>query len=41
MDGQGQLPTGGNILFKDGHVEWRPFSAMNPNEKFGTPQFQY
>ncbi len=26
MDGGG--PAGGNILFLDGHVEWRPFSEM-------------
>jgi prepilin-type N-terminal cleavage/methylation domain-containing protein/prepilin-type processing-associated H-X9-DG protein len=24
----GSLPVGGNILFMDGHGEWRPFSAM-------------
>ncbi len=24
------LPTGGNIGFKDGHVEWRQFNAMIP-----------
>jgi prepilin-type processing-associated H-X9-DG protein len=24
-----KLPAGGNILFMDGHVEWRRFQEMN------------
>ena len=24
----GAKPEGGNVVFLDGHVEWRPFSAM-------------
>jgi prepilin-type N-terminal cleavage/methylation domain-containing protein/prepilin-type processing-associated H-X9-DG protein len=24
------VPTGGNFLFEDGHVEWRSFSIGNP-----------
>lgn len=27
---QGNLPAGGNILFEDSHVEWRPFKVMEP-----------
>jgi prepilin-type processing-associated H-X9-DG protein len=27
---QGRLPAGGNILFMDGHVAWRPFDQMQP-----------
>lgn len=41
MDAKMTLPTGANILFKDGHTEWRDFSKMAPTEKFGNPQFQY
>lgn len=41
MDSVGKYPTGANILFKDGHVAWRNFEEMFPDEKFGTPQFQY
>jgi prepilin-type N-terminal cleavage/methylation domain-containing protein/prepilin-type processing-associated H-X9-DG protein len=26
---KGSLPAGGNILFLDGHVSWRPFNQMN------------
>ncbi|MHC4807384.1 MAG: H-X9-DG-CTERM domain-containing protein [Planctomycetota bacterium] len=25
---RGTRPTGGNVLFVDGHVQWRPFSEM-------------
>ncbi|MBC7771402.1 MAG: prepilin-type N-terminal cleavage/methylation domain-containing protein, partial [Pyrinomonadaceae bacterium] len=28
LDGKTSKPTGGNILFLDGHVSWRPFSEM-------------
>ena len=44
MDLGGKLPTGGNILFKDGHVQWREFSEMQlPKNQhyFGTPRFQF
>jgi prepilin-type N-terminal cleavage/methylation domain-containing protein len=27
---QGTRPAGGDILFEDGHVEWRPFKVMEP-----------
>ena len=27
---QGSRPAGGNILFEDSHVEWRPFKVMQP-----------
>jgi prepilin-type N-terminal cleavage/methylation domain-containing protein len=27
---QGKAPAGGNILFEDSHVEWRPFKVMEP-----------
>ena len=26
---QGVKPAGGNILYVDGHVEWRPFALMD------------
>lgn len=26
---KGKTPSGGNILFQDSHVEWRPFKQMN------------
>lgn len=43
MDLAGKLPTGGNILFKDGHVQWREFSEMqkNPHYLGSHPQFQF
>ena len=44
MDMAGKLPTGANILFKDGHVQWREFSEMQlPKNQhyFGTPRFQF
>ena len=28
-------PAGGNILFVDGHVDWRPFSKMEPRFTWG------
>lgn len=28
--GKGGIPSGGNFLFEDGHVEWRKFIASNP-----------
>lgn len=33
----GTRPAGGNIGFLDGHVEWRPFSAMQ--DRGGAPKF--
>ena len=27
--GNGNIPTGGNFLYEDGHVEWRKFSLGN------------
>ena len=32
-----QEPSGGNIGFLDGHVEWRPWSEMR--NRYGTPTF--
>jgi prepilin-type processing-associated H-X9-DG protein len=26
---QGNVPTGGNFLFEDGHVTWYPFNVNN------------
>ena len=42
----GNLPAGGNELFEDGHVEWRPWRVMwnngNPQNYFGSnPVFIY
>jgi len=31
----GSTPLGGNILFMDGHVDWRPLSQMHPRAKCG------
>lgn len=33
---QGNLPAGGNLGFKDGHVAWRPFTQMTPRTAQGT-----
>lgn len=33
----GDQPAGGNVLFLDGHVEWRPFSEMQ--SRTGGPNF--
>ncbi len=42
MDLAGKFPTGANILFKDGHVQWREFAEMQKRpKKFGNPQFQF
>jgi prepilin-type N-terminal cleavage/methylation domain-containing protein/prepilin-type processing-associated H-X9-DG protein len=43
---EGALPSGGNILFVDGHVEWRPFSVMFTDGKkmgstSGVPLFMF
>jgi hypothetical protein len=38
----GSLPAGGNILFEDSHVEWRPFKVMlNDGKHFGNPLFLF
>ena len=33
--GKGNVPTGGNFLYEDGHVEWRKFSFSNPAGTIG------
>lgn len=33
---KGDLPAGGNLGFKDGHVAWRPFTQMTPRTTSGT-----
>jgi hypothetical protein len=43
---EGNMPAGGNELFEDGHVEWRPWRVMwnngNPQNYFGSnPVFIY
>ena len=43
----GSTPDGGNILFMDGHADWRPYTQMHvrawcsigPSTAFGTPYF--
>jgi hypothetical protein len=39
--GKGGLPAGGNVEFKDGHVQWRPFShmIMRTTGASGAPSF--
>ena len=37
---RGESPTGGNILFLDGHVEWRNFPGMKPR-LFSSPIFWF
>ncbi len=32
---QGQIPSGGNLGFKDSHVEWRKFQFMSPRSSTG------
>lgn len=32
---KGTVPIGGNVTFKDGHVEWRKFQLMNPRTDSG------
>jgi prepilin-type N-terminal cleavage/methylation domain-containing protein/prepilin-type processing-associated H-X9-DG protein len=36
---QGKYPAGGNSLFLDGHVAWRPWRFMT--NKFGSPRFEF
>ena len=33
---KGTFPAGGNVGFKDGHVEWRKFDDMQPRANLGT-----
>jgi prepilin-type processing-associated H-X9-DG protein len=33
--GKGQKPAGGNVLFLDGHVDWRNFAAMHMQMQHG------
>ena len=35
----GNGPAGGNIMFLDGHVEWRNYREMTHH--FGSPQFEF
>lgn len=35
---KGNVPAGGNLGFKDGHVEWRDFELMTPRTS-GAPYF--
>ncbi len=35
----GKIPTGGNLLMLDGHVEWRKFLLMHPRTLSGSPVF--
>jgi prepilin-type processing-associated H-X9-DG protein len=35
------LPEGGNILYMDGHVEWRPFSDMQNRASAGSINFWF
>ena len=38
----GNMPAGGNILFLDGHVTWRPWSEMDPQPRAtGGPGFHW
>ncbi len=36
---QGKLPAGGNLLFLDGHAEWRRFENMKVRTDGSTPHF--
>jgi len=33
---KGNVPAGGNVGFKDGHVEWRKFEVMTPRTSSGS-----
>jgi prepilin-type processing-associated H-X9-DG protein len=35
---RGSQPLGGNVIFMDGHVAWRPFSDMQPRTGSYNPQ---
>jgi prepilin-type N-terminal cleavage/methylation domain-containing protein/prepilin-type processing-associated H-X9-DG protein len=35
----GSRPEGGNVVFMDGHVKWRPFSEIVWNKSVGNPTF--
>ena len=32
---KGRLPDGGDVAFKDGHVQWRKFALMLPRTDKG------
>jgi prepilin-type processing-associated H-X9-DG protein len=34
-------PQGGNVLYLDWHVAWRPFSDMKKRCSYGTPQIEF
>jgi prepilin-type processing-associated H-X9-DG protein len=34
-------PTGGNILYLDWHVDFRPFKDMKKRVTYGTPQIEF
>lgn len=35
----GSMPDGGNVVFMDGHVKWRPFAEIKWNRTVGNPTF--
>jgi prepilin-type N-terminal cleavage/methylation domain-containing protein/prepilin-type processing-associated H-X9-DG protein len=35
----GTKPDGGNVVFMDGHVKWRPFAEIKWNKTIGAPSF--
>ena len=37
----GKFPLGGNVGFKDGHVEWRKFNKMRARTDAGSPTFWF
>ena len=39
--GKNGIPMGGNILFLDFHVAWRPFSDMRKRVGYGTPTIEF
>jgi prepilin-type N-terminal cleavage/methylation domain-containing protein/prepilin-type processing-associated H-X9-DG protein len=42
LTGNGSVPAGGNIMFLDGHVDWRNFSQMtNVAQPSGHPGFMF
>jgi prepilin-type processing-associated H-X9-DG protein len=38
---RGKDPEGGNVLFLDWHVDWRPFKEMRVRGNFGNPQIRF
>ena len=41
LDNAEKLPKGGNVLFMDGHVDWRPFSDMAIRATHGHVDFWF